>query len=60
MSRLSVPEFLEADTGPSGQIYAQLKKAIGSVPNTYAPSPPTAPLRSRRCLPPMPYSLRAR
>jgi uncharacterized peroxidase-related enzyme len=35
MSRLSVPN-LEADTGPSGQIYAQLKKAIGSVPNTYA------------------------
>jgi uncharacterized peroxidase-related enzyme len=35
MSRLSVPN-LEADTGPSGQIYARLKKAIGSVPNTYA------------------------
>ena len=35
MSRLSVPN-LESDTGPSGQIYAQIKKAIGSVPNTYA------------------------
>ena len=35
MSRLSVPN-LEADAGPSGQIYAQIKKAIGSVPNTYA------------------------
>ena len=35
MSRLSVTN-LEADTGPSGQIYAQIKKAIGSVPNTYA------------------------
>ena len=35
MSRLSVPN-LEADTGPSGQVYAQIKKAIGGVPNTYA------------------------
>ncbi|MGN8546785.1 hypothetical protein ACQPTN_18940 [Bradyrhizobium sp. 13971] len=35
MSRLSTPN-LEADTGPSGQIYAQIKKAIGAVPNTYA------------------------
>jgi uncharacterized peroxidase-related enzyme len=35
MSRLSTPN-LETDTGPSGQIYAQIKKAIGSVPNTYA------------------------
>jgi uncharacterized peroxidase-related enzyme len=35
MSRLSTPN-LEADTGPSGQIYAQIKKAIGSVPNTFA------------------------
>ncbi|MBR0697357.1 carboxymuconolactone decarboxylase family protein [Bradyrhizobium lablabi] len=34
MSRLSVPN-LEADTGPSGQIYAQIKKVIGSVPNTF-------------------------
>ena len=33
MSRLSVPN-LESDTGPSGQI--QIKKAIGSVPNTFA------------------------
>jgi uncharacterized peroxidase-related enzyme len=35
MSRLSVPN-LEAVAGPSGQIYAQIKKAIGSVPNTFA------------------------
>jgi uncharacterized peroxidase-related enzyme len=35
MSRLSVPN-LESDTGPSGQIYAQIKKAIGGVPNTFA------------------------
>jgi hypothetical protein len=35
MSRLSVPN-LESDTGPSGQIYGQIKKAIGSVPNTFA------------------------
>jgi uncharacterized peroxidase-related enzyme len=35
MSRLSVPN-LEFHAGPSGQIYAQIKKAIGSVPNTFA------------------------
>jgi len=35
MSRLSVPN-LESDTGPSGHVYAQIKKAIGSVPNTFA------------------------
>ena len=35
MSRLSVSNF-ESDTGPSGQIYSQIKKAIGSVPNTFA------------------------
>ena len=35
MSRLSVPN-LEANVGPSGQVYAQIKKAIGSVPNTFA------------------------
>ena len=35
MSRLSVPN-LESDTSPSGQIYAQIKKAIGAVPNTFA------------------------
>ena len=35
MSRLSVPN-LESDSGPSGQVYAQIKKAIGSVPNTFA------------------------
>lgn len=34
MSRLSVSN-LETDTGPSGQIYTQIKKGIGSVPNTY-------------------------
>ena len=35
MSRLSVPN-LESDTGPSGRIYAQIKKAVGSVPNAFA------------------------
>jgi uncharacterized peroxidase-related enzyme len=35
MSRLATPN-LESDTGPSGQVYAQIKKAIGAVPNTYA------------------------
>ncbi|QQO13192.1 carboxymuconolactone decarboxylase family protein [Bradyrhizobium diazoefficiens] len=35
MSRLPVPD-LESDAGPSGQVYAQIKKAIGSVPNTFA------------------------
>jgi uncharacterized peroxidase-related enzyme len=35
LSRLSVPN-LDSDTGPSGQIYAQIKNTIGSVPNTYA------------------------
>ena len=35
MSRLSVPN-LTADAGPSGQVYAQIKKAIGTVPNTFA------------------------
>jgi len=35
MSRLPVPD-LESDPGPPGQIYAQIKKAIGAVPNTYA------------------------
>lgn len=35
MSRLSVPN-LEYATDPSGQIYAQIKKAIGTVPNTFA------------------------
>src|SRR5262245_8976969 len=35
MSRLAVSN-LDTDTGPSGQIYAQIKKAIGSVPNTFA------------------------
>jgi uncharacterized peroxidase-related enzyme len=35
MSRLSVPN-LEFYPGPSGQIYAQIKKAIGSAPNTFA------------------------
>jgi hypothetical protein len=34
-SRLSVPN-LESDTGPSGLVYAQIKKAIGSVPKTFA------------------------
>ncbi|MCP2132711.1 carboxymuconolactone decarboxylase family protein [Bradyrhizobium ottawaense] len=35
MSRLSVPD-LESDAGPSGQVHAQIKKTIGSVPNTFA------------------------
>jgi len=35
MSRLSVPN-LEYAAGASGQIYAQIKKAIGTVPNTFA------------------------
>jgi uncharacterized peroxidase-related enzyme len=35
MSRLSVPN-LESDAGPSGQVYAQIKKAIGNVPNAFA------------------------
>jgi AhpD family alkylhydroperoxidase len=34
MSRLSALN-LESDTDASGQIYAQMKKAIGSVPNTF-------------------------
>ena len=58
MSRLSVPN-LESDTGPSGQIYAQIKKAIGSVPNTFAAIAATVRLRSRRCLLPIQCSLRA-
>ena len=35
MSRLSVPSFASA-TGATAEIYSQIKKAIGSVPNTYA------------------------
>ena len=35
MSRLLVPN-LESDTGAPGRLYAQIKQAIGSVPNTYA------------------------
>ena len=35
MSRLSVPN-LEYAAGASGQIYAQIMKAIGNVPNTFA------------------------
>jgi AhpD family alkylhydroperoxidase len=35
MSRLSVPRF-ESTTGATAEIYSQIKKAIGSVPNTYA------------------------
>jgi hypothetical protein len=41
MSRLSVPN-LASDTGAPGQVYAQIKKAIGArTPSR--PSPPTAP-----------------
>jgi len=35
MSRLSTPA-LEATTGATAEIYAQIKKAVGSVPNTFA------------------------
>src|SRR6202007_293714 len=35
MSRLSVPS-LDSATGATAEVYAQIKKAIGSVPNTYA------------------------
>jgi uncharacterized peroxidase-related enzyme len=35
MSRLSVPSF-ESATGATAEIYSQIKKAIGSVPNTFA------------------------
>jgi uncharacterized peroxidase-related enzyme len=35
MSRLSVPSP-ESATGPTAEIYSQIKKAIGNVPNTYA------------------------
>ena len=35
MSRFSVPN-LETVAGPAGQVYAQIKKAIGTVPNTFA------------------------
>ena len=35
MSRLSVPH-LESATGATAEIYGQIKKAIGSVPNTFA------------------------
>jgi uncharacterized peroxidase-related enzyme len=35
MSRLSVPSP-ETVGGPTAEVYAQIKKAIGSVPNTYA------------------------
>ena len=35
MSRLSVPS-LESAAGPTAEIYSQIKKAIGNVPNTYA------------------------
>src|SRR5258708_23449848 len=35
MSRLSVPN-LESATGDTAKVYDQIKKAIGSVPNTFA------------------------
>jgi hypothetical protein len=35
MSRLSVPSLASA-TGPTAEIYAQIKKAIGNVPNVFA------------------------
>jgi uncharacterized membrane protein YkgB len=46
LSRLSVPN-LESDTGPSGQIYAQTKKAIGSVPKTLSTTPRSTSPQSR-------------
>ena len=42
MSRLSVPN-LETDTGPSGQVYAQIKKAFATDPIANPPSPPHGP-----------------
>jgi uncharacterized peroxidase-related enzyme len=35
MSRLSIPSF-ESATGATAEIYGQIKKAIGNVPNTFA------------------------
>ena len=35
MSRLPVPN-LESATGATAEIYAQIKKSIGNVPNTFA------------------------
>ena len=35
MSRLSVPSF-ESATGATAEIYSQIKKAVGNVPNTFA------------------------
>jgi len=35
MSRLSVPSF-DSATGTTAEVYGQIKKAIGSVPNTFA------------------------
>jgi hypothetical protein len=57
MSRLPVPN-LESDTGPSGQVYAQIKKAIGSVPKTFAAMPTALP-PSNRFSPPMRFSQEA-
>ena len=59
MSRLSVPS-LEAATGPTADIYAQLKKAIGNVPNTFAAIGAHGPAALKRHLPPMPWSRPAR
>ena len=35
MSRLSIPSF-ESATGATAEVYGQIKKAIGNVPNTFA------------------------
>jgi uncharacterized peroxidase-related enzyme len=35
MSRLAVPSF-ESATGATAEVYAQIKKAVGNVPNTFA------------------------
>jgi hypothetical protein len=58
MSHLSVPN-LESDAGLSGQIYAQIKKAIGRVPKTFAAVAALGPPPSSRCSPPMQCSSRA-
>jgi hypothetical protein len=43
MSRLSVPNINSA-TGAAADVFAQIKKAVGKVPNTL--SAPTEPQRS--------------
>ena len=59
MSRLSVPT-LESDTGATAQVYAQIKKAIGSVPNTFAAIGAHGPAALKAISPPTLCSRRAR